>query len=98
MNIKYRNYRRRKFEDWRSRVKAHLPELVKKFYSHNGYIPYGYHVKLGRIITDINNPFYSFQDDQMNNIDDQGEVAREIILEILVEDVFKFINELNKKQ
>ncbi|AQW96685.1 hypothetical protein BBD31_01680 [Elizabethkingia anophelis] len=94
MNIRYRNYRRRKFENWRSRVKAHIPELVKKFYSYTGYIPYEYHVKLGRVITNINNPFYSFQDDRMNNVDEINEVANEICLEILVEEVFKFINKL----
>ena len=53
MDIRYRNYRRRKFQEWRDKIKQMLPKLVIKFYQHDKYIPYEQHVQLGRVISAI---------------------------------------------
>ena len=72
-----------------------LPELVIKFYQHDKYIPYEQHVQLGRVITAINNPFYTIQDDKFNNLDEMGELSKEVLLKIITEDLIKFVNNLH---
>lgn len=88
-----------KFNVWRSKVKKQLPELVIKFYTcklNGKYIPYEKEVLLGRVIDAINNPFYSIIDSKLEHIDDTGQMASEVILEIQVEELFQYINvELN---
>lgn len=91
MDIRYRNYRRRKFYEWKDKIKQMLPELVIEFYNKKGYIDYSKHILLGRVITNINNPYYSVQDERMNDLDETSELTSIIILEMQVEDLIKFI-------
>lgn len=93
-NAQYKNYRRRKFQEWREKIKQILPELVIKFYQHDKYIPYEQHVQLGRVIAAINNPFHTIQDDRFNNLDEMGELSKEVLLKIITEDLIKFVKQL----
>ena len=82
---------RNKFEDWRDRVKKHLPFIVTKFYQCNKHIDYSMHKKLGQVISDINNPFYTIQDYYGKPVDETGEMGLQIVLKIQVEDLFSFV-------
>lgn len=95
-NYLYRNKSRRAFSAWKEKVKMRLPEMVIAFYNYKGYIPYERHVRLGRIIADISNPFYSLQDDKLNNVDRIGELSLQIVLEIQVEDFFEWFSKTIK--
>lgn len=95
MDKRYRNYRQRKFQEWKEKIKQMLPELVIKFYQHDKYIPYEKHVQLGRVIAAINNPFYTIQDDNFNNLDEMEELSKEVLLKIITEDLIKFVNNLH---
>ena len=89
------NYRRNKFNNWRSKVKKLLPNLVIKFYTSilNGkYIGYEEHKLLGSVIKDINNPYYSITNNHGELLDDIGIMSSEIMLEIQVSKLFKFVN------
>jgi len=91
MRTKYTMYRRRKFNDWRDRVKKHLPLFVTKFYSINKFIDYSQHKRLGRVILGINDPFYSIQNSNGQRVDYTNEMALEVVLEIEVCELFAFI-------
>ncbi len=91
MDRRYINYSRRKFNDWRDRVKKHLPEFVCSFYSIHGHIDYSKHKLLGFVILGINNPFYTIEGHDGKRMDRENEMAMEVILEIQVNELFAFI-------
>ena len=91
MDRRYINYSRKKFNNWRDRVKKHLPLFVTAFYSIERYIDYDTHKLLGRIILNINNPFYTIQSCDGKNIDRESEMCMEMLLEIDVNNLFNFI-------
>jgi hypothetical protein len=83
-----------KFNEWRSKVKKRLPELAIKFYTYkiNGkYIPYEKEVLLGRVIDAINNPYYSILDSKLDHNGATEQMCAEVMLEILVEELFEYI-------
>lgn len=92
MNTRYKNHRRRVFNEWRNKVKQQLPDIVTKFYKIDKHIDYSIHKQLGSVIRDINNPYYGIQDESLNNLDDRQSLTSDIMLRILVEDLFKFVN------
>jgi len=96
MDYRFKNYRRRQFENWKQKVRKRLPEITIAFYNaklSGMYIPYETEKMLGAVIRDINNPYYSIQDDRMNLITDTtSEISAIVILEIMVNKLFAFVN------
>lgn len=95
MTYLYKKYRRNKFKEWKQRVNVRLPGIIMAFYMakmNRVFIPDGKEKKLGLIITDINNPFYTILGYGGERLDANSEMAAEIILEILVNEVFAFVN------
>ncbi len=90
-NRRYILYSRNKFNDWRDRVKLHLPFFVTEFYRIKGHVDYDKHKLLGRVILGINDPYYTLVDFDMKKFNRDSEVAAEIILEIQVNELFSFV-------
>lgn len=97
MNRRYINYSRKKFNAWRSRVAKHLPYFATEFYKIPTYIDYDTHKLLGRVISGINDPFYSITNHDGTRTDYQGEMAAEIILELQVNELFAYIQKHKQK-
>lgn len=91
---RYKRYAREKFKDWKSRVAKHLPVLVTKFYASTEPIPYHMHVLLGTVIKEINNPAYGILDEKGKRIESDS-IAFEVVLELQVEELFKYIHLLS---
>lgn len=95
MDRRYQNYSRRKFQEWRQRVGKLLPEASIIFYSAkmNGkYIPYEKEKLLGIVIKEINNPFYGIMTDSQDRIPEDQEIVCQVVLNILTEELFQFVN------
>lgn len=98
MSQLYKNYRRRKFENWKQRVRILLPEAAIKYYRTKqlgAYIPYEKEVLLGNVIAAINNPFYGVCNRFQEPSDEISELSAEIVLKIQVNDLFSFLNKLS---
>ena len=94
MDIRYINYRRRVFQEWKRKVSNHIPYIAIQLYTSklSGiYVDRDIERNLGKVIRDINNPFYGITDDNMNHLDEIGEISSEVILEILVNEVFGYV-------
>lgn len=89
MSRRYVNYRRKKYSDWKDRVKKYLPNLTNRFYAMctTRYIDYDMHKLLGRVILNINDPLYTFS----YNGGENDEIALECLLEIQVNELFAFV-------
>ena len=98
MDRRYLNYSRRKFNNWRNKVAAHLPFFVTEFYKIESYIDYDMHKMLGRVIMEINNPSYSILDCYGKRLDRNSEMAAEIFLELDVNHLFGFIAKFSKSR
>lgn len=70
-----------------------MPLFVIKFYSANRYIDYEMNVLLGRVIADINNPFYGHTENG-KLVNYTSEFSARIVLEIQVNKLFSFISKL----
>ncbi len=90
-NIRYKNYTRRSFKEWKNKVCDHLPYFVTEFYKIKKYVDYHKHVLLGRVIANINNPAYAIVDEDGKRLDYQNEMAMEVLLELQVQELFSFI-------
>lgn len=82
-NRRYRMYSRNKFNNWRDRVKKHLPRLAEKVFRHDGYVPYEVYTRLRKVITYIHDPLYNA------NVSYLEEVSGEVALEMMVDDLFR---------
>lgn len=90
MNRIYLNYQRKKFRDWKDRVKKYLPSVVTQFYAIKGHIDYDKHKLLGFVILGINDPYYGFTHNG-KQVDYSSEMAAEVMLEIQVNELFGFV-------
>lgn len=97
MTERYKRYTRNKFKKWRQRVSLYLPSLAIAFYNHELEcgVPYEKHVLLGKVIKNINDPFYSIQGPDGKSLDEQSAMIDEIILSIQVNNLFSFCKKIN---
>ncbi len=96
MDRRYQNYSRRIFNEWRNRVKMHLPAFVTAFYSTTSFIDYDKHKLLGNVISGINDPYYSIIGSYGSRLDNNSEMAMQIILKIQVNELFAFIKKVTE--
>lgn len=99
MDERYRRYRERKFREWKRKVAKHLPQLAMDFYQaklDGKHIDYNKEMNLGRVIDGISDPASTIYNYQGERNAPGMQMAAEIILEIQVEELFKFVKELKK--
>lgn len=96
--MKYSDFRHKKFVDWQNKVRKRLPEIVIYFYTITDR-PKGKEKLLGRIIAGINDPLYDFKDEYGKRYSKDNIFEIQIILQLMVEDFFKFIStEIKQKR
>ena len=78
--LRITKYRDNQFKDWRNRVRKRLPWLAAVTLARNDR---NAEHTLGRVLQEINDPMRSY-----SSKDSDG-IARQILLEILVEELFK---------
>lgn len=93
MESRFDSIRDKEFNIWCNKVKLQLPIFVKLFYEQDNLnkIHYSYHKLLGDVISDINNPSYSYT----NNgeiLNKSTSYAYRVILKINVKKLFKIIS------
>jgi hypothetical protein len=94
MNRRTEKYFRNKFKNWKMKVGKHLPSYIISFYiakSNSIWHTPQIEQTLGEVIADINNPYYSliFMGKRLTPAE---ELTDQILLELKVNDIFKFIN------
>ena len=95
----YKRYNWIKFRAWKNKVYNRLPDLVIKLYTFEkkgNYIDYDKKKLLGSVIREISNPEYAHMDNG-KFLDDTNQMAYQIILELEVQRLFKFINSIRDK-
>lgn len=97
MTERYSRYSRRKFKQWKDRVRGHLPQFTIRLYSAklNGQcVPNVKEKLLGLVIEAINNPSYAITDCFGKPLDAETATVDEVILELHVNELFAFIKQL----
>lgn len=89
---RYQKFEWNEFNDWRNKVKEHLPKLIIEFYQSDKKHDYEIHVYLGRIIEKINNPFYGIQDEKGNRLNELEIISSTVALKMIVNIFLKYMN------
>lgn len=98
MDVLERKKSRERFQKWKRRAKRKLPSIAIKFYEWKlKTCPHDWDVEpiertLGRLISALNNPFYSIRDGA-RVLNEEEEISDQILVEWDMKDICKFVNQ-----
>lgn len=98
MTERYKRYSRDKFKQWKQRVSGYLPELAMAIYcakKEGKRIDTEKERLLGQVIEAINNPYYTILDIDGTRLSHESILAMEVILEIKVSELFRYVKSFN---
>lgn len=98
MDYRYNKYQIKKFKKWKDKVKIYLPHIAIAFYKsklEGRHIPVEKENLLGKVITYINDHYYSLLNREHNPSNELERLSAEICLEILVTELFSYIRKEN---
>jgi len=88
----YNKYQKTKFNNWKHSVRQRLADVGLYIFSKGvyEYLPYEKVLLFGRVTKDLYNPFYSLIDEDGKRLDSNNEMASQVLLELMVNELFAF--------